>query len=102
MSTTLTEDLEEELQQQRDTGNGVPEWAAGYAMAVPCIVEGCPEDIAWWGNQHGCVKGHSCDLHTMKYIAFLRSDLSLHGYIFCNRCKQKFYALEDFFTAVRI
>lgn len=88
--------------QERGTGNGDPDWDAWLAMAVPCVVERCDNDVEWWGNQHGCVRAQSCDDHTMKFVALLRGDLSRNGFIACNRCKRSFLSVEEFFTAVRI
>lgn len=98
----MTPLVEEELEQQRDTGNKDPEWDDWIDPPVPCVVEGCPNPVEWWGNQHGCVRAQSCDDHTMKFVALLRGDLSANGYIDCNRCKQRFFTVDEFFTAVRI
>lgn len=97
--TTL---VEEDLEQQRDTGNGSPEWDAWLAMDVPCIVEDCPDEVVWWGSQHGCVQGPMCDNHMMRFISRLRADFSLLGRTDCNYCNRVFTDRNEFFKARRI
>ena len=96
MTTLIEED------QETGTGNGTPDWAAGYDMPIPCVVEGCPEDVMWLGNQHGCLKAFSCDNHTMRFVSAIRGDISRNGFTHCNYCNKTFDTLESFFTAVRI
>lgn len=96
--TTFLEDLEV----QRDTGHQDPDWDAWLDMDIPCVVQGCPEEVAWRGDQHGCLQAFSCDDHTMKFVSTIRADISRKGYIVCNYCKQLFPDIDSFFTARRI
>lgn len=97
MSTTLVEP-----EQKRDTGHSDPDWDAWLAMDIPCVVEGCDLPIEWAGNQHGCLLAYSCDPHTIRFVTFIRADISRDGYTTCNHCKKSFDTLESFFTAVRV
>lgn len=98
----MTTFIEEDLEQQRDTGDQDPDWDAWLAMDIPCVVQGCDLPVEWRGNQHGCLQAFSCDPHTMKFVSVLRNDIARNGYIHCNYCKQRFFSLDDFFTAMRI
>lgn len=91
----------QEATKEATTTEALPDWAAGYAMDVPCIVEGCDREVMWFGNQHGCRRGHSCDFHIKQFVRTLNEDIAERGYIHCSQCKQKFASVYQFFTAVR-
>lgn len=99
MSVTI---VEPGLEEKQDTGSRDPDWEAWLAMDIPCVVEGCEEKVAWLGNQHGCLRAFSCDPHTIRFVTFIRADISRQGYTVCNYCKRSFDTLEAFFKAVRI
>lgn len=77
----------------------VPDWAAGYAMEVPCIWEGCDREVAWWGNQHGCREGPCCDFHLRCFLEDLMGDMATNDHIRCRGCGGKFHFIGHFFTA---
>jgi hypothetical protein len=75
---------------------------AGYAMDVPCIVKDCDREVEWFGNQHGCVRAHMCDFHTMKFVKDVSDDLQLYGTVKCRKCEGFFKTFDSFVKLVRV
>lgn len=80
----------------------IPDWATGYALNVPCIWEGCDREVEWFGNQHGCRKGHCCDFHLREYLQEINEDMGKRGYVGCLKCRGRFHDIHIYFKAVRI
>ena len=86
----------------REGAEVVPDWAAGYSLTTPCIWEGCPREIAWWGNQHGCIKGHACDFHLRYCLEEWNLEVSRCGFLRCGICRGVFHSVHLYFKAVRV
>lgn len=76
------------------------EAAMGYCLHVPCIARGCPDDVEWWGDQHGCVDGALCDRHMAEFVAEAECSLEMVGFVLCAVC-QTLYPSRDMFVQIR-
>ena len=70
---------------------------AGYSMEFKCEwVHGCANEVAWFGDAHGCEQAHICDQH----LAFIErrfvESLMTWGSHSCIYCKKKFTDFEKY------
>lgn len=77
------------------------DWGVDFAAAVPCLWPDCGHEVAWFGNQHGCKSGHCCNYHLREYLSEIMDELSDRGHLVCAKCQTVFYALPNYFKAVR-
>lgn len=83
---------------------GLPDWATGYALTLPCDqrTPPCPNEAEWFGNQHGCIRAHVCDKHMVACFEEVNRKIAVFGSVECRTCKQEFTNFAAFIKAVRI
>ena len=84
--------------------DSLPDWAAGYALSLPCEIRvvKCDLEAEWFGNQHGCFKAHICDDHMKQCYHDVNAKIAEWGGVQCRKCKKIFPTFPAFIKAVRI
>ena len=84
--------------------HAIPEWAAGYALILPCDKKtpSCDQEAEWFANQHGCIRAHLCDEHMQECYRDVVGKLNEWGSVRCTVCKRFFQTFDAFIKAVRI
>lgn len=71
----------------------------GYSMEFKCEwLHGCQNEVAWYGDMHGCEQAHICDIHMAFIAARFRDNIAEFGSMSCIHCKKKFPTWESWVT----
>lgn len=71
----------------------------GYSMCFKCEwVHGCDNEVAWYGDLHGCEQAHICEIHMYIAVERFRKNLEEWGSMSCTHCKKKFTTWETWLT----
>lgn len=94
--------VEEETKGNTDTG--LPDWAVGYSLILPCDKKTpqCDQEAEWFANQHRCIRAHLCEDHMLECYRDVSIKIDNYGSVKCKKCERSFKTFASFIKAVRI
>lgn len=96
--------VEEATKEQTTYDTGIPEWAAGYGLTLPCDkrTPPCDQEAEWFASQHGCRRAHLCNDHMIDCYQEVNQIIGWMGSVRCTECGNNFETFEAFIKCVRI